>query len=293
MNCLLWGINGEGPGCSLSRNTLRRAIFSNLITKLAPNLYFHPMNPKSPADLYILAVEDDPLYAESLELVLHESGYQAFSIVDNATDALKLFKDKAPDIILMDIEINGPLNGIEFVEIISAIRPTPVIYVTAFTDAGTFNRAKLTKPSAYIVKPYHATALQAAIELALLGKDGVNGNGAAPDENNAAVHAGALFVKYNSRLIKLCVPDLLFIEVDEKYCHIHTAGKRYAVNIRLKNLLELLPANAFIQTHRSFAVRLDAVEEVNLEDSLLKIKGKDIPIGKTYRDAFFAKLKMI
>jgi len=78
-------------------------------------------------DFRILAVEDDPLYAEGLQLLLTELGYTQFFIVDNAIDALKLFKEQSPDLLLIDIEINGPLNGIEFVEIASAIRRTPVI----------------------------------------------------------------------------------------------------------------------------------------------------------------------
>src|SRR6478609_7050254 len=100
------------------------------------------------SDLYILAVEDDPIHAETLQMLLPESGYTNFSIVDNAIDALKLFKQQPPDQLLMDIEINGPLNGIEFVEIASAIRKTPVIYVTAFSDSETFAKARETNPSA-------------------------------------------------------------------------------------------------------------------------------------------------
>ena len=50
----------------------------------------------------------------------------------------------------------------------------------------------------------------------------------------------------------------------------HTRERRYAINIRLKNLLDQLPVNSFIQTHRSFAVKVEAIEEVNLEDGILK-----------------------
>src|SRR4051812_23359561 len=116
------------------------------------------------SDVYILAVEDDLIYAEGLQLLLTELGYTQFSIVDNAIDALKLFKEQPPDLLLIDIEIVGPLNGIEFVEIVSAIRKTPVIYVTAFSDAKTFDKAKQTAPSAYLLKPYNAKNLELAIE---------------------------------------------------------------------------------------------------------------------------------
>jgi DNA-binding LytR/AlgR family response regulator len=246
------------------------------------------------SDFCILAVEDDPLYAEGLQLLLTELGYTQFFIVDNAIDALKLFKEQPPDLLLIDIEIIGPLNGIELVEIASAIRRTPVIYVTAFSDAKTFDKAKQTAPSAYLLKPYNAKNLELAMELALFqnsGKDTREEEGEGAYKIDASYNA--FFVKYNNRLLKVPISDLLFIEVDEKYCYVHTRDRRYAVNIRLKNLLDQLPPQRFVQTHRSFAVRLDAIEEVNLDDQVLKIAGKEIPIGKTYKDALFAKLKTI
>jgi DNA-binding LytR/AlgR family response regulator len=249
--------------------------------------------PSSPdSNLYVLAVEDDPIHAEALELLLSEMGYH-FSLVDNAIDALKLYKQQPPDLLLMDIGIAGPLNGIEFVEIASAIRKTPVIYVTAFSDHETFNKAKLTLPSAYLLKPYAEKSLQLAMELALFQNQHKNDATEQAVTHKVDAACNAFFVKYNNRLLKVPISDLLFIEVEEKYCYVHTKERRYTVNIRLKNLLDQLPVNTFLQTHRSFAVRLDAVEEVNLDDSVLKINGKEIPIGKTYKDLLFAKLKML
>lgn len=243
--------------------------------------------------LRILAVEDDPIYAEGLGMLLEDMGYTNFSIVDNAIDALKLFKQQPPDLLVMDINIKGPLNGIEFVEIASAIKKVSVIYVTSYSDAEIFGKAKQTGPSAYLLKPYDDKNLEMAIELALFNTDttkkGLNEN--TGFKIDAA--SDAFFVKYNNRLIKIAVSDLLFIEVEEKYCYVHTKERRYAINIRLKDLLAQLPPGAFLQTHRSFAVRLSAVEEVNLDDFVLKIQGKEIPIGRTYKDVLFTKLKTI
>jgi DNA-binding LytR/AlgR family response regulator len=251
------------------------------------------MKPGTASNLYILAVEDDPIYAASLELTLHDLGYTEFSIVDNAASALKIFKEQSPDILLADIDINGPINGIELVDIISAMRKIPVVYVTAFTDAQTFQKAKQTKPSAYIVKPYHATNLQAAMELALQQTEAESKPGKTEKPEDLYHIAEALFVKYNNKLFKIRTADILFIEVDEKYCYITTASKRYAVNMRLKNLVDDLPETDFLQIHRSYAVRLDAIDEVNLDDNLVKINGREFPIGKTYKDVFFAKLKLL
>lgn len=241
----------------------------------------------------ILAVEDDPIYAESLALVLEELGYGQFDITDNARDALKIFTGKKPDLVLADIEINGPMNGIELVETLSAIRPVPVVYVTAFTDGATFKKAKETRPAAYVIKPYHATNLQAAIELALLHGHPGRKEAAAENAADAFLVSGSLFVKFNNRLFKLRLSDILFIEVNEKYCSIITAAKRLVVNMRLKNLLDELPQNRFVQIHRSYAVNIEAIEEIQLDENMLKAGGREIPVGRMYKDVLFAKLKMI
>ena len=247
------------------------------------------------SNIQILAVEDDLIYAETLELVLQDLGYNHFDIVDNAAAAIKIFNQRKPDIVLADIGINGPINGIELVEIITKISTVPVVYITAFTDKETFHKAKGTKPSAYVVKPYHTANLQAAIELALQNASCKENNQTSTHEKPADVYriSDFLFIKYNSRLFKIKISEILYIEVEEKYCFIHISSKKYAVNMRLKNLLEQFPDHLFMQVHRSFAVRMDAIEEVNLEDSVVKIANKEIPIGKTFRDAFFNKLKII
>lgn len=241
----------------------------------------------------ILAIEDDPIHAEALQLLLEEAGYN-FWITDNAIDGLKLFKQNPPDLLLMDIEIKGPLNGIEFVEIAMGIRKTPVIFVTAFSDSATFNTARQTLPAAYLLKPYNTKNLQLAMELALFQ------NTQQKEVETVSTHPykmdtsyEAFFVKYNNKLLKVPISNVLFIEVEEKYCFIHTKERRYAVNIRLKNLLDQLPSNSFIQTHRSFAVKIEAIEEVQPEEGILKINGKDVPIGKTYKDILLNKLKLI
>lgn len=251
------------------------------------------MDIKTTSTITILALEDDPIHAEALQALLEEPGY-SFAIADNAIDGLKLFKQNPPDLLLMDIEINGPLSGIEFVEIVSAMRRTPVIYVTAFSDSATFNKAKQTLPAAYLLKPYNARNLQLAMELALFE----NAQSGSEEKENTHpykmdISYESFFVKYNNKLLKVPISEVVFIEVEEKYCYVHTKDRRYAINIRLKNLLDQLPAHSFIQTHRSFAVKIEAIEEVNLDDSVLKINGREIPVGKTYKDVLFNKLKLI
>jgi DNA-binding LytR/AlgR family response regulator len=236
----------------------------------------------------ILAVEDDPIYAESLTLVVKELGYELVGIVDNALDALQLVDAAAPDLILMDIEINDKISGIELASRINHSRRIPIIYVTAFKDRTIFNQAKLTSPKAYIIKPYDAASLQSAIELAIF-------NSQVPDMfvHHPEARGDTFYIKDNNRMVKVRLRDILVVEVDEKYCFIITEQKRYIINMRLKDLLEKLPREDFIQVHRSFVVRKSAIEEVNIGEHTLRVAEKTIPIGKTYKEHLLATLKYL
>lgn len=235
----------------------------------------------------ILAVEDDPIYAESLDFVVQELGYELTGIADNATDALRLLEENLPDLILMDIEINDALTGIELAARINRNQRIPIIYVTAFKDKDIFQQAKLTGPVAYIIKPYDPVSLQSAIELALFS---------APNQPKPAqevLTADAFFIRDNTRLVKVKLDEILMVEVDEKYCFIVTGRKRHIINMRLKDLQERLPRDEFVQVHRSFLVRKSAIDEINTGDQTLRVAEKTIPIGKTYKDHLLATLNYL
>lgn len=235
----------------------------------------------------ILAVEDDPLYAESLKIVIEELGYQLMAIVDNTADALSAIHQEEPDLILMDIEINDRLTGIDLAKIIKPLTNAPVIYVTAFKDKSVIDKAKYTSPAAFIIKPYEQESLQAAIELALFAKPAVNFKPASPSMDS-------FYIRDNHRLVKINVSEILTVEVEEKYCYIITAQRRYIINIRLKQLLKQLPSDDFIQIHRSFVVRKSAIEEINNTSNEITLIGKkSFPIGKTYRETLLSSLNYL
>ncbi|MBA4055298.1 MAG: hypothetical protein C0490_11340 [Marivirga sp.] len=227
----------------------------------------------------ILAVEDDAIYAESLQLIIQDLGYELAGVVDNASAALQLIDEAGPDLILMDIDINDSINGIELAARINSSRRLPIIFVTAYKDKETIQQAKLTFPKAYIVKPYDPASLQSAIELAIFNEPVQNASVLQPESMG-----DTFYIKDNNRLVKIRLRDILVVEVDEKYCFIITAQKRHVINMRLKDLLEKLPREDFIQVHRSYVVRKSAIEEVNMGEQTLRVADKIIPIGKTYKE---------
>jgi PAS domain S-box-containing protein len=115
----------------------------------------------------ILIVEDEAIVAADLTAKLKRLGYEIAGIAAGGEKAVTLADDLKPQLILMDIRLEGPMDGIEAAELIRGRRDVPVIYLTAHSDAATLARAKLTGPFGYILKPFEERELAAQIELAL------------------------------------------------------------------------------------------------------------------------------
>lgn len=115
----------------------------------------------------LLIVEDERLIARDLRGSLEELGYEVAGIVDSAADALASAREHRPDLILMDIRLRGDADGIDAAERIRADLALPFVYLTSHTDDVTLERAKVTDPYAYIVKPFTERELHGAVQVAL------------------------------------------------------------------------------------------------------------------------------
>jgi PAS domain S-box-containing protein len=115
----------------------------------------------------VFVVEDEKLVATDLQQHLEMLGYEVPAIMASGEEALKRASEAPPDLVLMDIQLKGRIDGIDTARILQTRLNIPVIYVTAFADNATFNRAKATEPYGYVVKPFGRKELQTAIELAL------------------------------------------------------------------------------------------------------------------------------
>lgn len=119
----------------------------------------------------VMIVEDEVLVAEDIRSSLTRIGYEVAAVVHSGEDAVRKAIETRPDIVLMDIVLRGKMNGIEAAESIIAQLNIPVIYLTAHADPMTFERAKMTDPYGYIVKPFETDALQRLIDMALYKHD--------------------------------------------------------------------------------------------------------------------------
>ncbi|HEY9824175.1 MAG TPA: EAL domain-containing protein [Stenomitos sp.] len=115
----------------------------------------------------VLIVEDELIAAENISRNLKKQGYQVSAIVDSGEDAIQRATSDRPDLVLMDIMLHGTMDGIQAAEQIHHQLNIPLIYMTAYGDDTTLERAKQTHPSGYLVKPFKPQSLKIAIEVAL------------------------------------------------------------------------------------------------------------------------------
>jgi PAS domain S-box-containing protein len=119
------------------------------------------------ANATIMIVEDEIVVAMELEEKLKGMGYQVSAIVSSGEAAVSGAEAYPPDLILMDIRLQGRVDGIQAAGLIRNRRDVPVIYLTAYADDATLNRAKLAQPFGYLIKPFSEKELRTTIEIAL------------------------------------------------------------------------------------------------------------------------------
>ncbi len=115
----------------------------------------------------ILVVEDEGIVAEDIQRSLQSLGYIVSAVVSSGEEAIIKAEENSPDLVLMDIVLKGEMDGIEAANLLRSRFNIPVIYLTAYADEKTLERAKVTEPFGYIVKPFEDRELQTAVEMAL------------------------------------------------------------------------------------------------------------------------------
>jgi signal transduction histidine kinase len=115
----------------------------------------------------ILVVEDESIIALDIKNSLKKSGYNVVGLATSAEEALKKISDLHPDLVLMDIQLRGAIDGVETAEQIRSQFQIPVVYLTAHADEHTLQRAKVTQPFGYVLKPFEDKELTTTIEIAL------------------------------------------------------------------------------------------------------------------------------
>ena len=248
----------------------------------------------------IMIVEDETIVALDLSMRLQKEGYEVVGIAASSDDALALFNEHTPDLVLMDINIKGKKDGIETAAALKKIQEVPLIFLTAFSQSEYINRAKAVNPSAYLVKPFNNDSLHTSIQIAI-HNFAVLGKPTDPPPATEVKEDGSketllffnnyFFVKHNYRFNKFSIDELLFAESDNNYIKLVTTNKKIALRISLQYLADKFNHPALVRVHRGFIVIIKNIDSFNEEEII--IGPHQIPIGRNYKDDFLKSFKYL
>ncbi len=238
----------------------------------------------------VLIVEDDMIIAANISLQLSKLGYEITGIESRGEEALIHSRLNTPDLVLMDINLKGSIDGIETAYSMQTTTDIPIVYITANNDEATFEKAKKTHPFAFIPKPINMRALHRTLSLV---EEQINKRNKTGDEKEEIIEFlnDRIFIRHHGQMVKLLLDDILFLEADRNYCQIVTAKQSYLLTATLKVMQDKLPNSIFVRVHRSYIVnitRLDVVAESHVE-----INRKVIPLSKSYKEALLKHLQTI
>jgi DNA-binding LytR/AlgR family response regulator len=252
--------------------------------------------------LKVLIVEDDNIIAEDLKHLLQDIGYQICGIADNGQDAIQIFQHETPDIALVDIQVNGEMDGIDIVRNFNTIKKIPIVFLTAQADFHTVERAKSTKPAAYLLKPFDERHLHISIDLALsnfISTDSKEDSCSKTIENGATklsadmilMKGDTIFLKQNYKFVQSKLADLMYIEADGNHSVLCFKQHKVILRLPLSAVTDRLNHDTIVRVHRSFAINISMVEE--FDETQIVMQKKSIPFSPSYREAFLQKFNIL
>lgn len=245
----------------------------------------------------VLVVEDESIVAKDIQNSLKKLGYVVPSVENTGEDAIDAAGQYKPDLILMDIMLKGDISGIDAAEQIRNRYQIPVIFLTAYADESTLSKAKVTEPYGYIIKPFKEIDLHTSIEMALYKHGKEQEVKKERDLYSSIVldksAEDCIFVKSNSRLVKVKTRDIYFVEALKDYVIIHTKDSKYTVHSTMKDMMAKLSDSEFLRVHRSYIVRVDKIVAIEQNNLVIEDDKKIIPVGGSYRDELHSRLKFV
>lgn len=245
----------------------------------------------------IVVVEDESIVAKDLQSSLKNMGYNVPAVVSTGEKAIEAVHKYRPNLILMDIMLKGEMSGIDAAKIIKERFDIPVVFLTAYADEDTLEKAKPSVPYGYIIKPFKEKELQTTIEMAINKFAEDSEIRKERDIYQAIVHRkdepDSIFVRADYRLNKVKFTDIYFVEALKDYVVINTSDNIYTTHTTMKEMIKILPTKDFVRVHRSYIVRLDKIFSIKYPDLVIEGKMKVIPIGGLYRKELFGRLNLV
>ncbi len=223
-------------------------------------------------NLDILIVEDSISYAIELEQLCIDVGLNVLETVADSANALDIIFDAHPDLILMDISIDGRLSGLDIAQKIKHLN-IPILFITSFGDDKSILQAQQSNMAGYLIKPVSEEDLTHTLNkiikasLSITEDEGVG----VVEKNNDQL---ALFFLKNSIYQKIKPAEIIYVQSEDNYCRFILSGnEQFLLRITLGNVEKMIIQHGFIRTHRRFIVNVDRIEEIHVSESKLSLAG--------------------
>tara|TARA_B100000508_G_C11458314_1_gene277883 strand:+ start:1238 stop:1987 length:750 start_codon:yes stop_codon:yes gene_type:complete len=244
----------------------------------------------------ILIVEDEAIVAKDIEACLVKIGYEVIGCFAKGEKALDFMENNSADLVLMDIMLAGEVSGIDASAAIKTNHDTPVVFLTAYADEKTIERAKVTEPYGYVIKPFKEIDLRTSIEMALYKhkkeKEKLSGIERSGFRDIDTISKEFIYVKSQSKLVKVQNSDILFVEALKDYVIIQTDKEKYTIHSTMKEIEKKLPMSTFMRIHRSYILNLKKIKSIDSSIVIIEEGNKKVPIGGSYKESLFKRLNL-
>ncbi|MEM9917877.1 MAG: LytTR family DNA-binding domain-containing protein [Bacteroidota bacterium] len=220
-----------------------------------------------------LIVDDEPLAREGLADYARQIDFlELKGLAEHPMDALQLMESTTIDLMFLDVHM-PKMSGLDFLK---SLDNPPIIILTTAYPSFALEGYQLNVLD-YLVKPitfqrFLKSALKAKKQFELL-------TGTRPNTEKKSSEPDHFFIKSDGKIEKITFAELQYVEGMQNYLTLHTERGKFTTLLTLKSLLEKLPADRFVQVHRSFIVQLGKVQTI--EGQLLRIEGASIPISRS------------
>ena len=233
--------------------------------------------PPTVATLRILIVEDEFIIGDMIARQLTKLGHRVVGHAFSYDEAVRLYHAGAPELVLLDIRLNGSRTGIDVAHYLARQQPAvPHVYLTSQTDPATLSLARETLPAGYLSKPVQISSLLTTIDIAV--------------HNFRSLRETPTITVRDGREHHI-IPQasIRYLQADHVYVRVIFRDKPTLIcRSTLSELADQLQQQTFVQTHRSFVVNLNHVERYDRE--CVYVDGTSIPVSRGRREEVFSRL---
>ncbi len=242
-------------------------------------------------NLQVLIVEDNISYQVELRMLIAELGFKVIGTVSSSSEALELILASNPDVIIMDIQIEGRHSGTEIGALVKD-KKIPIIFLTAHPTKQHFEEAQDSGLFAFLSKPIELFELQQTIHL-LINQRSIKSPETISGNSMESASPTSIYLKNKESFVRIDIHDISYLESNGNMVTVFLDEAEHSVRRTISSFSDELEPFDFLRVHRSFMVNLNKITEVHWSDYTLVVNDKTIPCSRQGRTKLRERLKFL